>query len=236
MTRSPRSPPPWTPCPSCGAADALHCQREHATYLHRRGGHFLCTVQGNQPALRRPLAALPWGQVGSLRRRHVGHGRVDSRSIKVIDLDGHPTTALFPPAARAIKVVRRRRRQTTDTTSMEIVYAVTALDYRQANPPCSRPGCKATRRSRTPCPTSATSPQVRTTPASEPDRHHRSWPRCATPRSTSTGWTDTPTSPAHSGKPAGDHALPSRPSTPHEHPEYGQVSPPDPDFASALSW
>ncbi len=102
--------------------------------LHRRGGHFLFTVKGNQPALRRVLAALPWGQVGSLRRRHVGHGRVESRSIKVIDLDGHPATALFPPAARAIKVVRRRRRQTTGATSVEIVYAVTSLNYRQADP------------------------------------------------------------------------------------------------------
>lgn len=72
--------------------------------------------------------------MGSLRRRHVGHGRVESRSIKVIDLDGHPATALFPPAARAIKVVRRRRRQTTGATSVEIVYAVTSLDYRQADP------------------------------------------------------------------------------------------------------
>jgi hypothetical protein len=34
-------------------ADALHCQREHATWLHERGGHYLFTVKGNQCATRR---------------------------------------------------------------------------------------------------------------------------------------------------------------------------------------
>lgn len=34
-------------------ADALHCQRGHADYLHRRGAHYLFTVKGNQPSLRR---------------------------------------------------------------------------------------------------------------------------------------------------------------------------------------
>ena len=34
-------------------ADALHTQREHADYLHRRGGHYLFTVKRNQCATRR---------------------------------------------------------------------------------------------------------------------------------------------------------------------------------------
>jgi hypothetical protein len=40
-------------------ADALHCQRAHADYLHARGAHYLFTVTGNQPVLRRALARLP---------------------------------------------------------------------------------------------------------------------------------------------------------------------------------
>jgi predicted transposase YbfD/YdcC len=115
-------------------ADALHCQREHATWLHARGGHYLFTVKANQPTLRRALAALPWAQVPGSRRRQAGHGRAESRSVKVIDLDGHPAAALFPHAARAIKVVRRRREQRTGRTTTEIVYAVTSLTYRQADP------------------------------------------------------------------------------------------------------
>jgi predicted transposase YbfD/YdcC len=115
-------------------ADALHCQRAHATYLHGRGAHYLFTVKGNQPALRRALAGLPWAQAPGLIERQQGHGRIESRSIKVIDLDGHPASELFPHAARAIKVVRRRRRQSTGTSSVEVVYAITSLGYRQADP------------------------------------------------------------------------------------------------------
>src|SRR4051812_6149349 len=61
-------------------------------------------------------------------------GCAESRSITVIDLDGDPAAALFPHAARAIKVVRRRREQRTGKISTEIVYAVTSLTYRQADP------------------------------------------------------------------------------------------------------
>jgi predicted transposase YbfD/YdcC len=114
-------------------ADALHCQREHATWLRERGGHYLFTVKGNQPTLRRALAALPWAQAPGQRRRQVAHGRTESRSVKVIDLDGIPAPALFPHAARAIKVVRRRRDNRTGRTSTEVVYAVTSLTYRQAD-------------------------------------------------------------------------------------------------------
>lgn len=115
-------------------ADALHCQREHARWLHERGGHYLFTVKANQPTLRRAVAALPWGQVTGSRRRQAGHGRTESRSIKVVDLDGHPVQALFPHAQRAIKVVRRRRDRRTGQRSTETVYAVTSLDYRHADP------------------------------------------------------------------------------------------------------
>jgi predicted transposase YbfD/YdcC len=115
-------------------ADALHCQRDHAVWLRERGGHYLFTVKGNQPTLRRALAALPWAQVPGQQRRQVAHGRTESRSVKVVDLDGSPAAGLFPHAARAIKVVRRRREQRTGQTSTEIVYAVTSLTYRQADP------------------------------------------------------------------------------------------------------
>ena len=115
-------------------ADALHCQRDHVQFLADRGGHYLFTVKANQPLLRRELARLPWGSAPGQRRYSRGHGRTESRSIKVIDLDGTHAQALFPRAARAIKVVRRRRGTTKDRSSVEIVYAVTSLDFRAADP------------------------------------------------------------------------------------------------------
>jgi predicted transposase YbfD/YdcC len=114
-------------------ADALHCQRAHADFLATHGGHYLFTVKGNQPLLRQALRGLPWAHAPGLRRRGTGHGRAESRSIKVIDLDGTHTQALFPHARRAIKVVRRRRAG-GHRPSIEIVYAVTSLDHRAADP------------------------------------------------------------------------------------------------------
>ena len=119
-------------------ADALHCQRAHATYLGARGGHYLFTVKGNQPTLHQALAALPWKQVPVSRSRSVGHGRTETRSIQVIDLDDHvgdhQREDLFPGAARAIRIVRRRRRNSAGATTVETVYAITSLGYRDADP------------------------------------------------------------------------------------------------------
>jgi predicted transposase YbfD/YdcC len=114
-------------------ADALHCQRTHADFLAAHGGHYLFTVKGNQPLLRTALRRLPWAQAPGARRRETGHGRAESRSIKVIDLNGAPAQALFPHARRAIKVIRRRRAG-PGRPSVEIVYAITSLDYRAADP------------------------------------------------------------------------------------------------------
>jgi predicted transposase YbfD/YdcC len=115
-------------------ADALHCQRAHADYLHGRGAHYLFTVKGNQLALRRALAGLPWAQAPGLIERQQAHGRAESRSIKVIDLDGTPEAGLFPHGARAIKVIRRRRRTGRAHPSVVTVYALTSLDHRDADP------------------------------------------------------------------------------------------------------
>ena len=52
-------------------ADALHCERDHAKYLvEQRGAHYLLTVKGKQPTLRKPLAALPWGDVPTTHTQH----------------------------------------------------------------------------------------------------------------------------------------------------------------------
>src|SRR3954468_1535492 len=114
-------------------ADTLHCQRTHANFLAARGGHYLFIVKSNQPLLRQALRRLPWAQAPGTRRRGRGHGRTESRSIKVIDLEGTAAHDLFPHASRAIKVVRRRRIGVR-RPSVEIVYAITSLDYRAADP------------------------------------------------------------------------------------------------------
>lgn len=65
-------------------ADALHCQRSHAEYLHQHGAGFVFTVKQNQPALYAALDALPWAEV-PIGHREVdhGHGRITTRTIQV---------------------------------------------------------------------------------------------------------------------------------------------------------
>jgi len=66
-------------------ADALHTQRAHAEYLHRRGAGFVFTAKGNQPGLFAALDALEWSQVPvAARDIQRGHGRVITRTIQVL--------------------------------------------------------------------------------------------------------------------------------------------------------
>jgi predicted transposase YbfD/YdcC len=116
-------------------ADALHTQREHAAYLHARGAHYLFTVKRNRPTLHAALAALPWAAVDRQIRRQHGHGRAETRSIAVLAADSVPgIEVLFPHAAQVLRVIRTRTGIATGKRTREIVYAVTSLDHRQADP------------------------------------------------------------------------------------------------------
>ena len=118
-------------------ADALHTQREHVEDLHARGAHWLLTVKGNQPRLRRQLAGLPWRQVDMAHRATTtAHGRREIRTLKVVSI---AAGIEFPHARQAIQIVRRTRRACAGTgkTSKwhtETVYAITDLAPHQARP------------------------------------------------------------------------------------------------------
>lgn len=112
-------------------ADALHCQKDHAKYLvEQRGAHYLLTVKGNQPTLRKQLAGLPWADVPITHTQHDrGHGRVETRTLKVVTV---AAGILFPHAAQAIQVTRKIRKRNSRKLRTETVYAVTDLTATQA--------------------------------------------------------------------------------------------------------
>jgi predicted transposase YbfD/YdcC len=118
-------------------ADALHTQREHVTALHARGAHWVMTVKGNQPTLRRQLAELPWRQVGEGHRSaETGHGRREIRVLKVVTI---AAGIAFPHARQAIQVIRRTRPISARTGRKgrwhtETIYAITDLAPHQARP------------------------------------------------------------------------------------------------------
>lgn len=107
-------------------ADAMHCQRIHAKYLvEQRGAHYLLTVKGNQPALRRQLTQVPWTQVAITDTQDDRrHGRIEKRTVKVVSIDAG---ILFPYAAQAIQITRKVRRPKSRKWRSEAVYAITDL-------------------------------------------------------------------------------------------------------------
>jgi len=118
-------------------ADALHTQREHVADLHARGAHWVLTVKGNQPRLRRQLAELPWREVAKGHRSaETGHGRREIRVLKVVTI---AAGIAFPHARQAIQVTRRTRPVSARTSKKgrwrtETVYAITDLAPHQAGP------------------------------------------------------------------------------------------------------
>ncbi|MBM7494081.1 putative transposase YbfD/YdcC [Micromonospora luteifusca] len=114
-------------------ADALHCQREHVTYLAQRGAHWILTVKGNQPHLHAQLTTLLWRAVPEATRdTDRGHGRREIRSLKILTIS---TGIDFPRAAQAIQIRRRRRRlDQPKRFTTETVYAITDLRVHQAKP------------------------------------------------------------------------------------------------------
>jgi hypothetical protein len=140
-------------------ADALHTQREPVEDLHRRGAHWVLTVKGNQPRLRRQLAALPWREVHpDHRQAETAHGRREIRTLKVVTI---AAGSEFPHARQAIQLTRRTRPASVRTGRkgrwrIETVYTITDLGPQRAAPMSSARGSAGTGRSRTVCTGSAT--------------------------------------------------------------------------------
>jgi predicted transposase YbfD/YdcC len=113
-------------------ADALHCQRDHATYLHQRGAGFVFTVKHNQPGLFAALDALPWTDTPVAHRQtDRGHGRITTRTIQTLPA---PPDLPFPHVEQVWLI----ERYVTDTagipTSAIAALGVTNLHSNQAAP------------------------------------------------------------------------------------------------------
>ncbi len=112
-------------------ADALHAQRDHASFLVDRGAEDLLVVKANQPALHGQLAGLPWRTIPVMdRTRDHGHGRIELRTLKVAAVAG----LCFPYAAQAIQVIRGVRAPGSRRWRTVTVYAVTSLALGAASP------------------------------------------------------------------------------------------------------
>ena len=113
-------------------ADAMHTQRDHANYLAGRGAHYVLVAKDNQPRLLAQLKSLPWRDIDPAEVTvGKGHGRVESRTVKLAAYTGG---LRFPNATTAIQIIRRRKALHARKWSIETVYAITDLDQTQISP------------------------------------------------------------------------------------------------------
>ena len=113
-------------------ADALHCQRAHADYLHERGANFVFTTKHNQPALFATLDALPWADtpIGHRKTDH-DHGRITTRTIQ---LRPAPADLPFPHVNQVWLVERYVTGPAATPLSAVAALGVTSLTADQAGP------------------------------------------------------------------------------------------------------
>jgi Transposase len=105
-------------------ADALHTQRAHAAQ-----GHYLLVVKGNQ---KNCASRLPWREIPLQERTTAtGHGHRKVRRLKACTVQ---PGLLFPYAAQAIEIKRRRTNRKTGKIQTKTVYAITSLTPDQATP------------------------------------------------------------------------------------------------------
>jgi len=113
-------------------ADALHCQRDHASYLHQRGAGFVFTVKHNQPGLFAALDALPWTDTPVAHRQtDRGHGRITTRTIQTRPA---PPDLPFPHVEQVWLIERYVTDLTGTPTSAIAALGVTNLHTTQAAP------------------------------------------------------------------------------------------------------
>ena len=116
--------------------DAKHTTRELTATIIRLGGDYLLPVKGNAPTAYAVLDALPWTKVENAQVvREKGHGRQETRTIRLVTLAGIDTTLTgVAQAGRVQRSVQRKKTVTTPAAwTHENVYLVTSMTHRHAH-------------------------------------------------------------------------------------------------------
>ena len=118
--------------------DAMHVQHDTARcVVEQCGAHYVMTaVKTNQPNLLIDLQGLHWERpevrTTEHRTANKGHGRIEKRSCRVLDLTDHPDKARLPHRTVAFRIERERRNVKTGKVEHETVHGLTSLPPEQA--------------------------------------------------------------------------------------------------------
>ena len=79
--------------------DALHTVKDHLSWLVKtRKAHYIAVIKTNQPTAHQQISTLPWSGVAIAHSvSETGHGRRESRSIKVLAVAASLGGIAFPP-------------------------------------------------------------------------------------------------------------------------------------------
>jgi len=115
--------------------DALHTVKDHLAWLvETKKAHYIAVIKTNQPTAHQQISTLPWSQIPVAHTHsETGHGRSESRSIKVMAIADSLGGIALPHAKLALRV-HRRRQPRGEKETRETVYALTSLDAHQACP------------------------------------------------------------------------------------------------------
>ena len=115
----------------------MHTQKKTARLIVERGGFYVMTAKGNRQELLDDLAAFDWdaGAVAETEYETTekAHGRIESRSCRVLGLDlVSPDYVSMPHRRQAFRIVRERHVVRSGRTTAETVYGVTSLGPERA--------------------------------------------------------------------------------------------------------
>ena len=122
----------------CIVADALHTQRETAQTILDQAGFYLFTVKSNQPTLLEQLSQdYHWEQHAPYSATDCGHGRIETRTMRVSeDLNRVVQWLDFPGARVAAQVLREvREKKTGQQRETVVAYLLTNLPPQHARGP-----------------------------------------------------------------------------------------------------
>ncbi|MFG3340656.1 ISAs1 family transposase [Glycomyces sp. NPDC048151] len=116
------------------SADALHCNEETAKAVLEAGADYCLALKGNQPILHALAKALPWHEVdNACESRESGHGRTETRTVKILTAGGGVRLP-FPGLAQIARIRWWTRDEATGEVTHHVMFYLTSRDAR-----CLRP-------------------------------------------------------------------------------------------------
>ena len=120
-------------------ADAMHTQVETAQAILNQGADYVLIAKDNQKTLLEDLKAADWDQPAVAEAEHhtreKGHGRIENRRGRCLDLQGDEWDGFvnLPGRRQGMRLTRSRKDLQSGRVSRETAYVVTSLSPQQAD-------------------------------------------------------------------------------------------------------